>query len=107
LPGITQDLLNNTTSTLLAQFDTTGIKAVEFNYIFIRDNLIRKGQITIVKSNADDSSLTLAVDEEYSENGPVGATVTVYESGDYINIAYSSTNTGITGQIYHSLNYLA
>lgn len=107
LPGQSQELLNNTTTTLMAQVDTTVVKAVEFNYIFIRDTLVRKGVVNVVASNADDSSLTLAVDEEYSENGPVGVTITVYESGDYINIAYSSTNTGITGQIHHSLNYLA
>lgn len=105
--GQEQELLNNATNVLLARFDTGLIKAATLDYTFVRDTRIRTGSITVVSADPADVLVTLSYSDNYTENADIGILVTAVEAGEYVNIRYSSTNTGVTGQIYHSLKFLA
>lgn len=105
--GVEQTLLNNQAQVLMVQLDTTLVRAAKLDYTFVRDNAIRTGTFTVVRSNASDSAETLAYTDDYTENAPTGINMFANQAGDFMSIFYSSTNTGITGQIFHSLTYLA
>lgn len=106
-PGYSMTMANNVSNQFITRFNDTTVQAATLDYTMTRDTIVRRGTMTIVKQNDDDSSLTLSVDEDYTENAPIGCTLTVFESGGYVNISYSTTDTSITGIIYYSLNYLA
>lgn len=101
LTGTSDTILNNASTTFLARFDTSITNSVEFEYNIVRSTSVRKGSITIISSG------TISTDEEYTEVGTVGVTFSFSQVGDYLNISYTSTNTGTAGTIYYSFNYLA
>ena len=105
--GRTQSLSNNQSNQTVFTTNTATIKAFQMTYTIVRDVSIRFGTLTVTAQNSDDSSLTLAYDDDFTENIDSGITLTVTQSSSLITVKYSSTNTGLTGTLTYSLAYLA
>ncbi len=102
-------LLSNNVSSAATVFTTnvTTVKAYQMNYTIVRDTAVRYGVLTVTAQNSDDSSLNLSYNDDYTENLGTGVTLAVTQSGDVVSVTYSTTNTGLTGTLTYSLNYLA
>jgi hypothetical protein len=61
----------------------------------------------VTKVTADDSSLTLAYTDDFTENITTGITLAVTQSTNLALVKYSSTNSGIIGTLTYSLAHLA
>jgi hypothetical protein len=105
--GRTQSLNNNVSNQTVFTTNTATIKAFQMSYTIVRDIAIRYGTFTVTAQNSDDSSLTLAYTDDYTENVDTGITLAVTQSGDVVSVKYSSTNTGLTGILTYSIAYLA
>jgi len=100
-------LANNQSNQTVFTTNTSTIKAYQMSYTIIRDTAIRTGTLTVTAQNSDDSSLTLAYADDYTENFDTGVTLAVTQSGATISVKYSTTNSGLTGTLTYSLAYLA
>jgi hypothetical protein len=105
--GRTQSLGNNQSNQTIFTTDTATIKAFQMTYTIVRDTAIRFGTLIVTAQNSDDSSLTLAYADDFTENMNTGITLAVTQSSNIITVKYSSTNTGLTGTLTYSLAHLA
>jgi hypothetical protein len=60
-----------------------------------------------VAYNTDDSTITLNYNEDYTENGTSGLTLSATQAGSTISVKYETTNTGETGILQYSLMFIA
>ena len=100
-------LADNQTNQTIFTTDTSTIKAYQMMYTIIRDTAIRTGTLTVAAQNLDDSTLALSYNDDYTENYGTGITLAVTQSGATISVIYSSTSTGLSGNITYSLARLA
>jgi hypothetical protein len=105
--GRTQSLGNNQSNQTIFTTDTATIKAFQMTYTIQRDIAIRFGTLIVTAQNSDDSSLTLAYADDFTENIDTGITLAVSQSSNVITVKYSSTNTGLIGTLTYSLSYLS
>ena len=83
--------------------DLTTIKAYQMEYTIIRDTAVRYGTLTVVS----DPTTSPVISDNYIENISTGVTLSVTQAGNVVSVKYTSTNTGLTGTLTYSLNYLA
>ena len=98
---------NNQTNQTIFTTDSSNFKAFQMTYTIVRDVSVRFGTLTVTKVTADDSSLTLAYTDDFTENITTGITLAVTQSTDLALVKYSSTNTGLAGTLTYSLAHLA
>jgi hypothetical protein len=103
--GKTFTLAPSFTQTILSM-NSTYTKAFRMDYTIVRNTSIRTGQLTVAAAQSDGSSLTLSYDDEYSENSPVGVTLSVNQAGSQVNVVYTTT-AGSSASLTYSLHYLA
>lgn len=107
LAGTTATLDNNVTTQTLYTIDAVTIPAFQMRYMIRRGNLTRTGTYIIVASTDGTGGSLATSDANPVQNGSTGVTFTISESSSTVTVAYSTTNTGITGTLYYSLSYLA
>ena len=88
-------LLNNATDIGFYSFNVTTTRSITITYSISRDTGIRQGLFTVIPVGGG----TLTYSDDYTENLPMGVTLSSVQSGDIVYIQYTSTNTGITGKI--------
>lgn len=108
--GLSQSLTANTTNATLVTVNTNDVKAFDLDYRILRSvsgaTCIRKGTMTVVAGPTDDSSSDSAWSDDYVENFDTEIVLDVSQSGDNINVRFTSS-AGDPATIYYSLNYLA
>lgn len=107
LSGKSFTIVNNVASQPVFETNATLIKAYTMVYTITRSTGIRHGSVTVTSQLSDDSSLTLAYTEDYTENSDVGVTFAVTQVGTTVTMRYTSTNTGNPGTLTYSLEHLA
>lgn len=98
---------NNVSNQPVFETNATLIKAYVMSYTITRSTGIRHGEVTVASQLSDDSSLTLAYTEDYTENSDVGVTFSVTQVGTTVTMRYTSANTGNPGTLTYSLEHLA
>jgi hypothetical protein len=93
-------LNNNVSNQTLYSFDPLNLRCVALNYSITRDTGTRQGTFRVLPTGGG----TLTTDDDYSENLPVGVTLSATEGGGVVNIQYTTTNTGISGSISYSIS---
>ena len=103
--GQVQAVANNTTAAVFTM-DSTDVRAFRVDYTIVRDTGTRTGTFTVVAST-DGTGATLATDDSGSQNVSTGVTLSAAETAGVITVSYTSTNTGLTGNLYYSITRLA
>jgi hypothetical protein len=93
-------LTNNLSTQLLYQFDSTVIRSSTMSYSITRDNGVRHGSFRVVPTGGG----SLTYDDDYVEDEILGVTLTADQSGNDVNINYTTTNTGVDGSITFSIS---
>jgi hypothetical protein len=102
--GRTFTLADNQTDQTIFTTDTTTIKAYEMTYTITRDTVVRFGTLVVTAGSV---SPAVSYAEEYTEDASSGITLSVTRSGTVVSVRYSSTSTGLSGNITYSLARLA
>lgn len=105
--GLETTIANNSALTTLFTISTTQAKAFRMEYTFQRDTIIRHGTLNVVAYDTDDSTITLNYNEDYTENGTSGLTLSASQAGATISVKYETTNTGESGILQYSLMFIA
>ena len=103
--GTTATLANNATTETVFTIDADSIPAFEVKYMIRRGVFTRTGTYIVVGSTDGTGGTLTTSDANAVQNGSTGVTFTVTESASTITLAYSSTNTGVTGTLYYSISY--
>ena len=105
--GILFTLVNNTSSaTTINTISITKYQAWAIDYTIVRDTAVRTGKFIITAADADDSSLTLSFNDDYTENTSTGTTLTATQVGDNISWKYTTSSTGVNGSLSYSITHL-
>jgi hypothetical protein len=104
--GQTQTVNNNATNTTIFTVDSTDVRAFRVDYTIVRDTGTRTGTFTVVAST-DGTGATLATDDSGTQNTSIGVTLSAAETAGVVTVRYSSTNTGLSGNLYYSITRLA
>ena len=104
--GQTQTVNNNATNTTIFTVDSTDVRAFRVDYTIVRDTGTRTGTFTVVAST-DGTGATLATDDAGTQNISTGVTLSAAETAGVVTVRYSSTNTGLSGNLYYSITRLA
>ena len=101
--GINDTLADNSTGTLFI-VDTSIMKSFRMDYTITRDTFVRNGQLVAVSGAGGGFTYT----DDYAENAITGITLTAAEAsaGGNITVSYTSTSTGIAGNIKYSVTHL-
>lgn len=95
-----QVLVNNSANQVFYTFDSTDFRSVTLNYSITRDTGVRHGSLRVVPTGGG----TLTYDDDYVENQSVGVTLSVTQTGDDVDVKYTTTNTGVDGSITFSVS---
>jgi hypothetical protein len=105
--GLSATVVDNTTDITIISVNSNEIRAFSVNYTIIRGVTYRTGVI-MVASEADDSSAPLSFFDDYVENASTGVSLNVSQSGDTIQVQYTSNyQFGLDGTITYSVTHLA
>jgi hypothetical protein len=97
--GHTASLTNNTSSaTTIFTINTLIIKAFTIDYTITRTGITRTGAMRVTGSNYDD---------EFSQDGATGVTLSATKTGDTVSVKYTTTNTGDNAIFTYSISHLA
>lgn len=102
--GRTFTLANNQTNQPIFTTGTSTIKAYQMTYTITRDLVVRFGTLVVT---AGSSSPAVSYTDEYTEDSESGITLSVTRSGSAVTLLYSSTSTGLSGNITYSIARLA
>jgi hypothetical protein len=105
--GRTFTLANNQSNQPIFEINSQQVRAFTMNYTITRDIGVRTGVLTVVTGPSDDSSVTTAYADDYTENTDTGITLSSVEASEIVTVRYSSTNTGISGILTYSISHLA
>jgi hypothetical protein len=92
-------LTNNSTGTVYT-FDSAVTRSTTINYSIVRDTGVRHGSFRVVPAGNG----VLTFDDDYVENENVGVTLLAQQTGDTVDINYTTTNTGLDGSITFSVS---
>lgn len=98
-----QAILVNDSAGTVTTFSATQITVAQINYGITRNNVYRTGTIMIATNNVA-SGLTWS--DDYVDNGDTGIALAVDQTGTTVALTYTSSNTGLVGQISYSITYL-
>jgi hypothetical protein len=96
-------LINNTTATIFSVSTSVAV-AFMVTYTITRNTAYRTGTVMVSSNN---SGSGLSSNEDYTQNSDTGITLSVTQTGTTVNFNYSSTNTGVPGEILYTVTYLA
>ena len=105
--GRTFALVDNQSTQPIFQIGSALTKAFTMNYTIVRGTAIRHGTLTVTAQNSDSSSLTLAYNDDYTENLSTGVTLAVTQAGSVITVIYSTTSIGLAASLTYSIFNLA
>lgn len=88
-------LTNNSTDELLYTFSDSSLRSATINYSVTRSTGTRQGSFQVVPTGSG----TLTYNDDYVENTPIGLVLSASQSGGFVNINYTTTNTGVNGSI--------
>jgi hypothetical protein len=104
--GTIATLINNTGSpTTIISESSANTPAFVLDYTITRGTTYRTGRIVVATSSTD-STGDLSYTDDYTENGSTGITLTLNETSNFVNVRYTSTNTGLNATFVYSLTYL-
>ena len=93
-------LTNNSSNQTFYTFDATLYRSISIDYSITRDTSVRHGTIRVVPTGGG----SLTYDDDYVENATTGVTFSVSQSGDDVDVKYTTTNTGINGSLTYSIS---
>jgi phosphoribosylformylglycinamidine (FGAM) synthase-like amidotransferase family enzyme len=93
-------LTDNATDALFS-FDATVAAGVQVTYTARRDTGVRVGTFRVT---AEDG-VAVAYDDDYTANEDIGLSLSASQTGDVVNVDYTTTSTGLAGTISYSINY--
>lgn len=88
-------LTNNSANQILYTFDAVDYRSLTIDYSITRNTSVRHGSFRVVPTGGG----ILTYDDDYVENASVGVTLTATQTGDEVDVKYTTTNTGIDGSI--------
>jgi hypothetical protein len=88
-----------------------GFRTVSVDYTIYREvaglDVYRKGRMTVIAGDADDSSVAvISFEDDSTESADTGIQLAVTESGSTLTFIYGST-AGNAADFYYSLSHLA
>jgi hypothetical protein len=99
--GSQTELFNDDAGTVV-EVSTLQATAFELNYKITRDDVYRNGTLAVA------SSATGPIwSDDYVQNDDTGIVLSVSQAGTTVSVTYTATDTGISGTIKYSINYLA
>jgi hypothetical protein len=93
--GATATLVNNSSGTAF----TSTLSAFTVNYTIVRDTARRTGVLTVTNING----VGLSWNDDYVENISTGIVLSVTQSSGVVSVTYTSSNTGVDGNINYSI----
>lgn len=101
--AVSQVLTNNVSNQPLpgTALSITRAKAFTMTYTITRNDLYRTGELYVVATGAG----VLSSDDSYTQNGDVGVTLVVGQTGTSYGVGYTTTNTGVDGEITYQITY--
>ena len=93
-------LTNNLTNETFYTFNSGTTRSATLSYSITRDTGVRHGSFRVVPTGGG----SLTYDDDYVEDQTVGVTLSASQSGDDVNINYTTTNTGVDGSITFSIS---
>lgn len=104
--GTIATLINNTGSpTTIISESSANTPAFVLDYTITRGTTYRTGRIVVATSSTD-STGDLSYTDDYTENSSTGIILTLNETSNFVNVRYTSTNTGLNATFVYSLTYL-
>lgn len=88
-------LVNNTLNQTFYTLNTVNFRSLTIDYSITRDVDVRHGSFRVVPTGGG----TPTFDDDYVESASVGVTLLATQSGNDLNIKYTTTNTGLDGSI--------
>ena len=104
--GRTFTLANNQSAQAIFTVNSLQIHGFRIDYTIVRSVGVRHGTMFVVGQDTGDSALTVSYTDDYVENLDCGITLSATQSGNFITVRYSSTNTGIAGTLTYTLIHL-
>jgi hypothetical protein len=104
LSGLTAALADNQAApTTITSINALDVRAFRVDYTVVRATTYASGSITVIS----EGSGNLTWSNDYSQNTNTGIALSASQSGNQINLRYTSTSTGTAGTINYSITYLA
>ena len=103
-PPTVVELLNNQAAPqVIFTEDVNTTKAFSFAYTIVRGTRYRTGTVAVAAGSVDGP---LAFSDSFVENAVTGITLAVTQVDATINVTYTSTPTGISGQMSYTITNL-
>lgn len=101
-------LLNNQSNQTIFTINPDDTKAFAIDYTIVRDTAFRRGTLTVAAQIPGGGAATLSYSDDYTENSDTGITLSVVQtSATTIVLRYSSSNSGLIGNLTYSIERLA